>query len=701
MENVKRRKQLKPKQCQIVQKLECDKKELGKEESGGCKDGQSVNCVDKKFTGLSCRGLRPASSAVDRNLWEWYCEAKSAKNSKVTKSMVQARAKKAFHQAGIENFKASDGWYRRWVSRWRRFGYCKTAVGDEAPGKKDASKSPADTTQDKAMASSSESETGPDPKKTKVQNCSDSKYLKMSDNMEAGVKTDNATTLSTPMLNIVDYLPPEIMQGLQSNKIPDNNVINSTNTNTDMSNTNTSVDCYYSPSYQLLSGCDQGTLPNLTFEMHQNDLMPTTPNETERLKDLFQCNRTVLQIYHSLILKEMKTSYLHALRRIAKILNVALSIDEQEESSNGSAHLTSTVNHDALAPEVILESRICNVETKVDEITDKKKSRSKDLHHSSSSAFQRKRGERYLPQFKAKVLAYASSHTLKATSKKFKVNDGTIISWKKEKNWKEQLAQVQAKGLELYRARGNEEMKCSYRWYKRWCDRFHVLLRHEGDEALLEWALTQLERGHSLTLSDLQVQALNLASHNAFKASRGWAIRFCKRYPELLQQSPLLDTSLPAQLLQEVQKFRSSVQKIIADKNFTLGSIGNMDELYINFSNLMSESSRPEEYTFIRIIFITFIVNDAYGKNAFIQKKWLMFNSRSSTEWDVGDNKLHLPGWKDIVEWVSSAYHELQATEQETVRRSFLVTGLTVSPNRSEDHFIENLSMIPKTNANI
>jgi uncharacterized protein YjcR len=41
-----------------------------------------------------------------------------------------------------------------------------------------------------------------------------------------------------------------------------------------------------------------------------------------------------------------------------------------------------------------------------------------------------------------KVLAYAASHTLRETAKKFKVNDGTISSWKKEKNWKKQLAQV-------------------------------------------------------------------------------------------------------------------------------------------------------------------------------------------------------------------------------------------------------------------
>jgi len=38
---------------------------------------------------------------------------------------------------------------------------------------------------------------------------------------------------------------------------------------------------------------------------------------------------------------------------------------------------------------------------------------------------------------------------------------------------------------------------------------------------------------------------------------------------------------------------------------------------------------------------------------------------------------------------------------QETVRRSFLVTGLTVAANGSEDHFIENLSVIPRAHKNV
>lgn len=73
-----------------------------------------------------------------------------------------------------------------------------------------------------------------------------------------------------------------------------------------------------------------------------------------------------------------------------------------------------------------------------------------------------------------------------------------------------------------------------------------------------------------------------------WQASPGWAIRFCKRHPELLQHIPTLDTTLPGPLLQKVQKFRSEMQQIIRDRGLVLGCVGNMDELYLSFSALVS-----------------------------------------------------------------------------------------------------------------
>jgi len=41
-----------------------------------------------------------------------------------------------------------------------------------------------------------------------------------------------------------------------------------------------------------------------------------------------------------------------------------------------------------------------------------------------------------------------------------------------------------------------------------------------------------------------------------------------------------------------------------------------------------------------------------------------MFNSHSNGVWDTNGNQLQLPGRKEIVEWVTTAYRSLQATEQ-------------------------------------
>jgi hypothetical protein len=136
--------------------------------------------------------------------------------------------------------------------------------------------------------------------------------------------------------------------------------------------------------------------------------------------------------------------------------DVGLNVNGKEENScigmtvnTQSDVLASVVSHDVLAPEVILESHTPNAEQTGDAgsrfeavvLSSKKSKRCGVLQH--------KKGERYLPQFKVRVLAYAANHTLRETAKKFKVNDGTISSWKKEKDVKKQLAQVCVVGVLL------------------------------------------------------------------------------------------------------------------------------------------------------------------------------------------------------------------------------------------------------------
>ena len=119
-------------------------------------------------------------------------------------------------------------------------------------------------------------------------------------NVELHLDSDSTAMLSTPMLNIVDYLPPEIMHSLRSN-LPNSNANGNTNSNNmdnvfPTSDMDASMDClYYPPSCELslqnhvLSDCVNGTVSdvsNCQFELHHTDSsscgIPTTA-EAERL----------------------------------------------------------------------------------------------------------------------------------------------------------------------------------------------------------------------------------------------------------------------------------------------------------------------------------------------------------------------------------------------------------------------------------
>lgn len=296
-------------------------------------------------------------------------------------------------------------------------------------------------------------------------------------NVEPQLDSDSTAVLSTPMLNIVDYLPPEIMHNLQNN-LPNSSTNGNTNSESmdvfQTSGMDASMDClYYPQSCELslqnpvLSDCVNETVSvvsNCPFGLHHTDScscgIPTT-TEAERLKDtvgfVSSWNGSSSSLLHNFTLSNIRDNenilgcstensedFVNSIFK-----DVSLNVNGQEEiqckgsiGSTQSDILALPVTHDVFAPEVILESHTCSAGQAADpgsrpvavELDTKKGKR--------PEAQQRKKGERYLPQFKVKVLAYAARHTLKETSKKFKVNDGTISSWKKEKGWKKRLVQV-------------------------------------------------------------------------------------------------------------------------------------------------------------------------------------------------------------------------------------------------------------------
>ncbi|XP_054273433.1 uncharacterized protein LOC128993503 [Macrosteles quadrilineatus] len=69
---------------------------------------------------ISRRGLVKKHAALDYEVWKWKTRLEEQNGSqRVTKNEVQAYALESYKLAGIEKFKASDGWYRRWRQRWK------------------------------------------------------------------------------------------------------------------------------------------------------------------------------------------------------------------------------------------------------------------------------------------------------------------------------------------------------------------------------------------------------------------------------------------------------------------------------------------------------------------------------------------------------------------------------------------------------
>ena len=69
-----------------------------------------------------------------------------------------------------------------------------------------------------------------------------------------------------------------------------------------------------------------------------------------------------------------------------------------------------------------------------------------------------------------------------------------------------------------------------------------------------------------------------------YKASSGWALRFCKRHTDYLNPDFSIGAKLPDHLEERASRFRVVLQQLIKEKNFSPPQIGCMDELPLNLS---------------------------------------------------------------------------------------------------------------------
>ncbi|XP_063228795.1 uncharacterized protein LOC134534329 [Bacillus rossius redtenbacheri] len=881
---------------------------------------------------VACRGLRTERTAVDRELWAWYCRARGGAARGVTRSALQRHARLAFSRAGVHDFKASDGWYRRWISRWQKRG---PVTASDVPG--DAAE--AVEREEVVQLSAEMPESGSDGRgrtdggaspgwsaATPLQ-VTGAPGKEGSTGEDAVAEPEVRATLSDPS-RVAEDSPPSngFLNGIFKQSCP-------------------AGDDAVAPGGDLADGGQRGQ-----------------PGPREGGEGPRSLGEDSLDIMDYLTLHVTESCDGSQFPGGGDCMSHSNTIDHilgcATPCKDGARVSGDCVSRGEASPAAVAASR--------DPVAGDKKLKKKKKKRLLSKPL--KKGERYLPRFKEKVLTYASTHTLKETAHKFKVKDSTVSIWKKDKllvnseapggrapapregagspeseqlltwlracreaghqvsreevrqraerlaaqcdgsapgrwllMWADRLqkrpsdeelelkvtsdhekerhiryptafkvevakfadchsqnrasvtfnisrkrvfewfnlfkknqnapegearrgaggrppadAQVDAevwawfqqqrrrpsslqvgqKGAELYRARGHAHMQCSHGWYRRWRQRHAAgTAPRDEDGPLLEWALTQLERGRAVCLSDLQARAVTLLAGSKaehFKASRGWAMRFCRGYPELLRRRPAPSCALPRCLARKVGEFRASVRGLGLGPH-ALGCVG---ELHVWLPAEGPDSAtrppllrRPERSNcYVTVVlacladgtllpaFVTTmgnsdVVSDERGvlvvrqRNArmdersmklwlehvwfksvtspsalvmdchdahtgpavreacaardtrclvmpggcssrlqpldvavrdrfqdAVERQWAAGRARPACSWDGGSAR-KLPGPLEVARWVAAAHEHVATTMQETIRRSFLVTGLSVAADHSEDHFIDNLPM--------
>jgi len=239
----------------------------------------------------------------------------------------------------------------------------------------------------------------------------------------------------------------------------------------------------------------------------------------------------------------------------------------------------------------------------------------------------------YPPAFKLEVALFAKKHSQYAAAKIFNVARRRIFDWMRQIPKLEELiskghmkkmtgrgpknrdidqalytwycerkasgnrpksCHVQSKARELYLTCGYNDMKCSYGWFKRWSQRFQIQLRYSYDDEIIEWIMARFDGNLPVNAQDLQNYGLALIKKEdpSFKASSGWALRFCKRHKEFINSDSNFTSKLPPHLESRVSTFRAVLAQLHREKQFPAFQVGAMDELCLHFSTLHNQAEK-------------------------------------------------------------------------------------------------------------
>lgn len=156
--------------------------------------------------------------------------------------------------------------------------------------------------------------------------------------------------------------------------------------------------------------------------------------------------------------------------------------------------------------------------------------------------------------FKLKVVNFAEIHGNRAAEREHSVSEKLVRDWRKQKDTLEKLPKKK-------RACRGKEAKFQ-----------------ELEQELVAWIVDQRSQGYTVSMMQIQLQAIRQRSDSTFKASIGWCQKFMRRHGLTIRQRTKLAQKLPADLDDKVTSFHKFILKLRYQYAFELSQIGNMDE---------------------------------------------------------------------------------------------------------------------------
>ncbi|CAH0391270.1 unnamed protein product [Bemisia tabaci] len=488
---------------------------------------ESVNIPKRK----GHQGLKANVVALDKEVWLWY--RKSAMNNQnLTKCDVQNYARNIYLQANIQNFKASDGWYRRWRHRWMKNG---------------------------------------DAMKTKME-LQDSDLVVMEGlNFAFPDFDENLFSIGKPdlLLKALESLEKEKPKKHYHESIPTRKPAQTRIKGTIPEKQTLRKGVRYRPEFK-----EKVVAHSVTHSFNESALKykihPTTVSNWAEGKQKPVESESVQKSS----IEEDFAKWLQDLRLSKRQVSKE---DVQEEVTKIKARSSGEVSkwflqyysrlYDGMTSNIQYPQVIKTEVVKLAELWSQK-------YISSILNISRKQIYNWSKE------SHPEHAMTRVAGRKDDVGK-CLWDWYMGKDLKPLKKEIHRQAAEIARTKGYD-LKITKSWLYKWCNTYNVTSNSLLDKQLLEWILKRFDQNSTPSQESIRRKCAalhkNIYGETNFKASRGWVERFCKRHSDLLQNTPTPSTALPEKCESCKDRFKATLLKVISKRLIPLDRIGILDE---------------------------------------------------------------------------------------------------------------------------